>query len=86
MIKEQNEQNGRLKAQNKEQWCLSSLRVPNWFWAIQESVCVGVCMLKFAVHFLDSDCPASLTFYMCNRRPKGTDPVLCALGSSEILL
>lgn len=49
-------------------------------------VCVGVCTLEFAVHFSDSDCPASTTFYTCNRAPKGTDPVICILGSSEILL
>lgn len=89
MIKEQNEQNGRLKAQNREQWCLSSLRAPNWQEILSHSgisVCGGTCLLKFAVHFLDSDCPASVTFYTCYRPPKGTDPVVCTLDSSEILL
>lgn len=82
MIKEQNEQNGRLKAQNEERWCLSSLRAPNWQEILSHSgisvLCVGVCTLEFAVSFLDSDCPASTTF--C------TDPVVCTFGFLEILL
>lgn len=49
-------------------------------------VWVGVRKLKFVVHFLDSGCPACITFYRCNRPPKGTDPEVCSLGSSQILL